>query len=252
ERCLELDPFGDGRGEPLVVEAAGERAADRCRERGGGEQRHLAFARQGLPVAPLPRMLAVAGRWEAERPHRQVARVHPLAEHVDRLDHRQPVVTGDGDDDSAGAVGDVVLEVDQLHAQRVDRVGVGALGELAGCVGGLEHTCLPVEWSRSLQGHSAASPPEPPSIGAVLHDDLTPTVARTRAVPAERRAPDGTAALDDADRTAADVAWELDPLLDGRDVDALLDEAGALADEIEAARGTVAGLDAAGLAALMQ
>ena len=86
----------------------------------------------------------------------------------------------------------------------------------------------------------------------MLHDDLTSISARTRAVPAERRAPDGTAALDDADRTAADVAWELDPLLDGRDVDALLDEAGALADEIEAARGTVAGLDAAGLAALMQ
>ncbi|MEZ5133789.1 MAG: hypothetical protein R2699_01675 [Acidimicrobiales bacterium] len=68
----------------------------------------------------------------------------------------------------------------------------------------------------------------------MLHDDLTPISARTRAIPAERRAPDGTAALDDADRTAADVAWELDPLLDGWDVDALLDEAGALADEIEA------------------
>ena len=56
---------------------------------------------------------------------------------------------------------------------------------------------------------------------------------------------------DDADLTAADVAWDLDPLLDGRDVDAWLDEAEATADRLAEARGTVAGMDAAALAGFM-
>jgi oligoendopeptidase F len=58
----------------------------------------------------------------------------------------------------------------------------------------------------------------------------------------------------EADRTAADVAWDLEPLVDGRGqegVDALLDEAELLVDALEARRGTIAGLDADGLAAFM-
>jgi oligoendopeptidase F len=55
----------------------------------------------------------------------------------------------------------------------------------------------------------------------------------------------------DADLTAADVRWDLAPLLDGRSVAELLDAADALTDELAGARGTVAGLDAAGLEALM-
>ncbi|MFM7270779.1 MAG: M3 family oligoendopeptidase [Actinomycetes bacterium] len=58
----------------------------------------------------------------------------------------------------------------------------------------------------------------------------------------------------DTDLRAADVAWDLEPLVDGRGeagVEALLDEAEALVARIVERRGTVAGLDADGLAALM-
>ncbi|MBK5290031.1 MAG: M3 family oligoendopeptidase [Acidimicrobiia bacterium] len=55
----------------------------------------------------------------------------------------------------------------------------------------------------------------------------------------------------DADLAASDVAWDLEPLLGDEDVDAHLAAASAAATEIEAARGTIAGLAAAGLAALM-
>ncbi|MGZ4691830.1 MAG: M3 family oligoendopeptidase, partial [Acidimicrobiia bacterium] len=59
---------------------------------------------------------------------------------------------------------------------------------------------------------------------------------------------------DNADFTAADVAWDLEPLVDGRGVegvDALLDAADAIATKIETRRGHVAELDAAGLADVM-
>lgn len=55
----------------------------------------------------------------------------------------------------------------------------------------------------------------------------------------------------DVDLAAADVAWNLEPLLGDGDVDSHLGAATALAGDIEAARGTIAGLDAAGLASLM-
>ena len=58
----------------------------------------------------------------------------------------------------------------------------------------------------------------------------------------------------EADRTAADVAWDLEPLVDGKGqagVDALLDEAEHLVDALEARRGTIASLDAEGLATFM-
>ena len=52
--------------------------------------------------------------------------------------------------------------------------------------------------------------------------------------------------------TSADhVAWDLDPLLDGNDVDGLLAEADALAGAVEAVRGRVADLDARALADTM-
>lgn len=59
---------------------------------------------------------------------------------------------------------------------------------------------------------------------------------------------------DAADFAAADVAWDLEPLVDGRGVegvDAALDAAAALAGTIESYRGRVADLDAAGLAEVM-
>jgi len=59
-------------------------------------------------------------------------------------------------------------------------------------------------------------------------------------------------AATDADLTAADVAWDLDPLLAGASVDELLDQAEAVAADIEAFRGRVAGLEAAELDALMR
>ncbi|MGZ8762029.1 MAG: M3 family oligoendopeptidase [Acidimicrobiia bacterium] len=58
----------------------------------------------------------------------------------------------------------------------------------------------------------------------------------------------------EADRTAADVEWDLEPLVGGRGqagVDELLDEAEQLVDALEARRGTVADLDEDGLAAFM-
>jgi oligoendopeptidase F len=54
------------------------------------------------------------------------------------------------------------------------------------------------------------------------------------------------------DLAAADVAWDLDALLDSSSVDELLDRAEGLADAIEAYRGRIGELDAAGLAEAMQ
>src|SRR5262249_60516579 len=58
----------------------------------------------------------------------------------------------------------------------------------------------------------------------------------------------------DAALPAADVAWDVEPLVDGRGeigVDALLDEADRMAVSVGERRGSVAGLDAGELAALM-
>jgi oligoendopeptidase F len=62
-------------------------------------------------------------------------------------------------------------------------------------------------------------------------------------------------AITEADRTAADVTWDLEPLVDGRGdagVEALLDEADAIAGSLEARRGRVAELDVDGLASFMR
>lgn len=62
------------------------------------------------------------------------------------------------------------------------------------------------------------------------------------------------APLTDADRTAADVAWDLEPLVDGRGaegVDALFDDAEARAHALASYRGRIAALDAEALAELM-
>ena len=59
----------------------------------------------------------------------------------------------------------------------------------------------------------------------------------------------------DTDLTAADVAWDLEPLVDGEGeagVDELLDEADHVAASVAERRGTVARLDAAGLASVMR
>jgi oligoendopeptidase F len=60
--------------------------------------------------------------------------------------------------------------------------------------------------------------------------------------------------LTDADRTAADVAWDIEPLVDGRGdegVDALLDDAEQRADSVASYRGRIATLDAGELSTLM-
>ena len=59
----------------------------------------------------------------------------------------------------------------------------------------------------------------------------------------------------DTDLTAADVAWDLEPLVDGNGeagVDQLLDDADRVAASVAERRGTVAQLDAAGLASVMR
>ena len=55
----------------------------------------------------------------------------------------------------------------------------------------------------------------------------------------------------DPDLTAAEVRWDIEPLLDGRDIDTLLADADAIADELEGHRGTVASMTAADLAGYM-
>ncbi len=59
----------------------------------------------------------------------------------------------------------------------------------------------------------------------------------------------------DTDLTAADVAWDLEPLVDGEGeagVDELLDDADGVAASVAERRGTVAELDAPGLASVMR
>ncbi|UDY36997.1 M3 family oligoendopeptidase [Dermatobacter hominis] len=55
----------------------------------------------------------------------------------------------------------------------------------------------------------------------------------------------------DADLTAAEVAWDLEPLLDGTTVDDLLDRSDVLADELANLRGTIGELSASALADAM-
>lgn len=55
-----------------------------------------------------------------------------------------------------------------------------------------------------------------------------------------------------ADLTAADVAWDLEPIIpDGESMDSLLDQADALADQMTERRGTIASLDGPSLAEVM-
>ena len=53
------------------------------------------------------------------------------------------------------------------------------------------------------------------------------------------------------DLTAADVAWDLEPLLDGHSVDDLLDRAEGVADQLANLRGTIAEMTAGALADAM-
>lgn len=57
---------------------------------------------------------------------------------------------------------------------------------------------------------------------------------------------------DDVDLTAGDVAWDLETLLEGKSIDDLFGEAETIVTNIENYRGKIAGLDASGMAALMQ
>ena len=59
-------------------------------------------------------------------------------------------------------------------------------------------------------------------------------------------------ATDDADLRAAEIAWDLDPLLGGHDIEHWLDRAEATAVELEGARGEVADFDAAALLSFME
>ena len=82
--------------------------------------------------------------------------------------------------------------------------------------------------------------------------DLAPLTAVLQS-PADAATTDSSAAdQQTVDQTAADVAWDLQPLLgDFASGDLIMDRADQLADELAAARGSVASLDAADLAALM-
>ena len=64
-------------------------------------------------------------------------------------------------------------------------------------------------------------------------------------------APTDSPTLDDADLTAADIAWNLDTLIEGTDIDELMDRSDELTSQIAEYRGRVAELDADGMAAAM-
>lgn len=81
-----------------------------------------------------------------------------------------------------------------------------------------------------------------------MSTETDPTAASTAP---DATAPDVTDAAD-ADLTAAAVAWDLATLVEGTSVDQLLDGADALAADLARLRGTVADLDAAGLADAME
>jgi oligoendopeptidase F len=81
-------------------------------------------------------------------------------------------------------------------------------------------------------------------------------VSSDTTAPNDTTAPDDTSTTTapgptDADLTAADVAWDLEPLLGGEDVDALLDRADGIGAELANLRGTVAELDATAVADAM-
>jgi oligoendopeptidase F len=60
------------------------------------------------------------------------------------------------------------------------------------------------------------------------------------------------AEANDVDLTAADVAWDLEPIIpEGESMDSLLDQADVMADKVTERRGTIASLDAPGLAGVM-
>lgn len=86
-----------------------------------------------------------------------------------------------------------------------------------------------------------------------MADDADPTARPPNLIAVSTDAAPTTDAPteDDADLTAADIAWDLDTLLEGTEIDALLDRSDELADTLASYRGTVADLDAAGLAAAM-
>ena len=56
---------------------------------------------------------------------------------------------------------------------------------------------------------------------------------------------------DEADLTAADIAWDLDTLIEGTDIDALMDRSDELMAQLAEYRGRVAELDAGGMAGAM-
>lgn len=56
----------------------------------------------------------------------------------------------------------------------------------------------------------------------------------------------------DADLTAADVQWDIEPLLDGMTVETLLDQADQIAQELATSRGEIATFDSAALASFMK
>ncbi len=62
---------------------------------------------------------------------------------------------------------------------------------------------------------------------------------------------DHSAPTDDADLSAAEVAWDLETLIEGTDVDTLLDRSDELTDRLERYRGRVGELDAGELADAM-
>ena len=64
--------------------------------------------------------------------------------------------------------------------------------------------------------------------------------------------PTDTPTPDEADLTAADIAWDLDTLIEGTDIDALMDRSDDLTARIGEYRGRVAELDADGMATAMQ
>ena len=63
--------------------------------------------------------------------------------------------------------------------------------------------------------------------------------------------PAAATSSDDADLTAGDIAWDLDTLIEGTDIDTLLDQSDTLTEQLAQYRGRVVRLDATEMAAAM-
>ena len=117
---------------------------DRPRVPRAEEDPELALGRKRLPVPPVRRLLRLLAGGHAHRPRRDVARVHPRVQQVDRLALARAIDAADDDDDrKRRLLQDGSLRLQQRGAQRRDLLVVRLLVDDVTELGCLEHLRLP-------------------------------------------------------------------------------------------------------------